>query len=510
MDFHPWHDAGGATARWPIGRRSTRRWRAPIPTFSIASPPRSRTRRRAIPADVLLSMPDDVASFGFEVPGAVADIRATDGFHGACHARRRCRWWYPIASCCRPRSAPTSWPTCSRCCAAPTDGLSATLHFPRRQLSSAARVPLIMYPGWLSLRLRRGPPAHISAPTRSIRCWRRAVWPRCGAAKMKGFEGFEKRVVIKTMLTNAAASARAARDVRQRGVAGGAPGPPQHRRRLRFRRAGGRYFIAMSYVPGLTLRSVHRRMLIQRGQRLPVAAALHIIRDLCEALQHVHELEDGSGPLGLVHRDCRPDNIIISTSGTRQADRLRGGPRHGAHAAEPALRRPLSLRGPGAHPDEGEDCRSDAVLRRRRALPVPDGRAPVRRHRRRRGQGRDGEPRRATRAAVPAAAGQRRRAGEEGDRERPAGSLRERAPAGCGDGARACFRLARRARSRRSRRALSALLEPGRVATAADAVEAVPQAVGERAARRTRTPDGALRGGDVRGFRADPKAGHPG
>ena len=34
------------------------------------------------PADVLLSMPDDVASIGFEVPLA-ADIRANDGFHGS-------------------------------------------------------------------------------------------------------------------------------------------------------------------------------------------------------------------------------------------------------------------------------------------------------------------------------------------------------------------------------------------------------------------------------------------
>ena len=93
-------------------------------------------------------------------------------------------------------------------------------------------------------------------------------------ANMKGVAGFEKRVVIKTMLTSL-----------------------QHRRELvdmfvseaslaaklshpnivdvfDFGQLEGRYFIAMSYVPGLTLRAVHRRMLIQR-ERLPVAAALH-------------------------------------------------------------------------------------------------------------------------------------------------------------------------------------------------------------------------------------------
>jgi serine/threonine-protein kinase len=134
-------------------------------------------------------------------------------------------------------------------------------------------------------------------------------------AKMKGVAGFEKRVVIKTMLTSL-----------------------QHRRELvdmfvseaslaarlshpnivdvfDFGQLEGRYFIAMSFVPGLTLRSVHRRMRV-RHERLPVAAALHIARDLCEALQHVHELEDGSGPMGLIHRDLSPDNVIVSTSGT--------------------------------------------------------------------------------------------------------------------------------------------------------------------------------------------------
>jgi len=133
-------------------------------------------------------------------------------------------------------------------------------------------------------------------------------------AKMKGVAGFEKRVVIKTMLTSL-----------------------QHRRELvdmfvseaslaarlshpnivdvfDFGQLEGRYFIAMSFVPGLTLRSVHRRMLV-RHERLSVAAALHIARDLCEALQHVHELEDGSGPMGLIHRDLSPDNVIVSTSG---------------------------------------------------------------------------------------------------------------------------------------------------------------------------------------------------
>jgi serine/threonine-protein kinase len=125
-----------------------------------------------------------------------------------------------------------------------------------------------------------------------------------------------------------------------------------------FGQLEGRYYIAMSYVPGLTLRSVHRR-LASRAQRLPIAAALHIVRDVCEALQHVHELEDASGPLGLVHRDLSPDNIIISTSGT--AKLIDFG------AARATARTPpnqlfvgrFRYAAPERVRNEGEDCRSD-------------------------------------------------------------------------------------------------------------------------------------------------------
>jgi len=134
-------------------------------------------------------------------------------------------------------------------------------------------------------------------------------------AKMKGLAGFEKRVVIKTMLTSLQHRPELVEMFVSEASLAARLSHPNIVDVFDFGQLEGRYFIAMSYVPGLTLRSVHRRMLV-RAQRLPVAAALHIVKDVCEALQHVHELEDGSGTLGLVHRDLSPDNIIISSSGT--------------------------------------------------------------------------------------------------------------------------------------------------------------------------------------------------
>jgi serine/threonine-protein kinase len=72
--------------------------------------------------------------------------------------------------------------------------------------------------------------------------------------------------------------------------------------------------MAMEYVPGLTLRVAHRTILACGG-RLPIVATLHVLRDVCAALQHLHDLEDANGRMGLLHRDVSPDNVILSTSG---------------------------------------------------------------------------------------------------------------------------------------------------------------------------------------------------
>jgi serine/threonine protein kinase len=177
-------------------------------------------------------------------------------------------------------------------------------------------------------------------------------------AKMKGVEGFEKRVVIKTMLTTLQHQSEMVEMFVNEASLAARLNHPNIVDVFDFGQLEGRYFIAMSYVPGLTLRLVNRRLLA-RGERLPPAAALHIVRDVCEGLQHIHELEDGTGPIGLLHRDVSPDNIILSTSGT--AKLIDFG------AARATARTPPSRLFVGrfryAAPErvrqEGEDCRSD-------------------------------------------------------------------------------------------------------------------------------------------------------
>jgi serine/threonine protein kinase len=127
--------------------------------------------------------------------------------------------------------------------------------------------------------------------------------------------GLERRIVIKTMLPQYQSRPDVVAMFVNEASLAARLNHPNIVDVIDFGLLEGRYFIAMEYVSGLTLRFALRRM-AARNERWPVAAVLHVMRDVCEALDHMHELEDGEGPMGLLHRDLSPDNILISASGS--------------------------------------------------------------------------------------------------------------------------------------------------------------------------------------------------
>ena len=72
---------------------------------------------------------------------------------------------------------------------------------------------------------------------------------------------------------------------------------------------GDNHFIAMSLVDGENLREV-----LKRGPA-PALASLEILRQVCLALQYLHSLRDKEGPLGVVYKDLKPDNLVLRPSG---------------------------------------------------------------------------------------------------------------------------------------------------------------------------------------------------
>ena len=77
----------------------------------------------------------------------------------------------------------------------------------------------------------------------------------------------------------------------------------------------GNYFIAMEFIDGPSLRAIAKTA-VDRGELLPVPEVVKCISMAAAGLEYAHNLTDSDGrPLGLVHRDISPDNILVHKNG---------------------------------------------------------------------------------------------------------------------------------------------------------------------------------------------------
>ncbi len=79
--------------------------------------------------------------------------------------------------------------------------------------------------------------------------------------------------------------------------------------------AGEDYFMVLEYVRGGDLRSLLRRAK-RRHAKLTVASALYVVTEILAALDYAHNKAAPNGtPLGLIHRDVSPSNILLGSNG---------------------------------------------------------------------------------------------------------------------------------------------------------------------------------------------------
>jgi serine/threonine-protein kinase len=76
--------------------------------------------------------------------------------------------------------------------------------------------------------------------------------------------------------------------------------------------AGGGYFIAMELVRGIDF----DQLIYENGDRLPLPIISGVVCQALEGLHAAHETKDDDGhPLGLVHRDLSPHNLMVGFDG---------------------------------------------------------------------------------------------------------------------------------------------------------------------------------------------------
>lgn len=79
--------------------------------------------------------------------------------------------------------------------------------------------------------------------------------------------------------------------------------------------AGQQYFMALEYIPGITLREL-QVLANKHGQTLPEEVVLSIGMQTAAGLAAAHAMKDTEqNPLGLVHRDVTPHNLMCMSSG---------------------------------------------------------------------------------------------------------------------------------------------------------------------------------------------------
>jgi serine/threonine protein kinase len=81
-----------------------------------------------------------------------------------------------------------------------------------------------------------------------------------------------------------------------------------------FGEAEGTYYMALELVDGADLENLLSD-LQRRGERLSQDMVLYIAAQLLEALEYAHAASADGQPLGIVHRDVSPSNILVSSHG---------------------------------------------------------------------------------------------------------------------------------------------------------------------------------------------------
>jgi hypothetical protein len=134
-------------------------------------------------------------------------------------------------------------------------------------------------------------------------------------ATAHGPAGFQKRVVIKTVLPDLMEKPAYVQMLVKEAALAARLDHPNIVHVFDLGCIGGLYYIAMEYLSGRSLAQMLRRA-HDMGRRLPLRVLLTMIAACCDGLQYAHDCTDDDGrPLGLVHRDISPSNVMLTFAG---------------------------------------------------------------------------------------------------------------------------------------------------------------------------------------------------
>ncbi|MEA2695833.1 MAG: eukaryotic-like serine/threonine-protein kinase, partial [Myxococcales bacterium] len=83
-----------------------------------------------------------------------------------------------------------------------------------------------------------------------------------------------------------------------------------------FGKVNDEYFLAQEYILGRDLARLTARVVEKQGHTVPVPVVMYVVHETLKALEYAHgRLNDVGKPLGIVHRDVSPSNVLVSARG---------------------------------------------------------------------------------------------------------------------------------------------------------------------------------------------------
>lgn len=130
-----------------------------------------------------------------------------------------------------------------------------------------------------------------------------------------GQEGFEKLVVLKRILPHLVEDEEFFTMFQDEAKITMRLNHPNIAQIFEFGEERGIHYLVMEYIAGEDVRRLSKRV-AAAGQTLPVGVILRIIADAAAGLDYAHKGRDSKGvPLGLVHRDVSPQNVLVGFDG---------------------------------------------------------------------------------------------------------------------------------------------------------------------------------------------------
>ena len=126
--------------------------------------------------------------------------------------------------------------------------------------------------------------------------------------------GMREQVALKVLRREYSGKPEILSLLRREAVIGGKMRHPHVIGTLEFGEIDGLPYLAMEYVQGVTVADL-LEMVEGQGRGLPPELVASLMIQVCDGLSYAHGLRGKQGAFGVVHRDLKPGNVMVSLSG---------------------------------------------------------------------------------------------------------------------------------------------------------------------------------------------------